>query len=237
MFSGQERYLILPAEHSLYTFRILTKCPDQFSCSFRCEGLLVVWLLVQTSSQLEWRTADLTQLRRSLTLISGRGHQKAPQWTLTLRCWRHWSELSLEKTLESPRKILCHCIGLSVESLIHEEQCGFCPEFGHPVYMSFMSLGKTYNSVPWGMSWSVLCESMLYIGDVTASRSVLWNHCESCVCTLCSKSDLFSVGDGLCQGCPLSLILFEFSSTHTSFLGNRNKCHLCQSQELWLYCM
>ena len=36
----------------------------------------------------------------------------------------------------------------------------------------------------------------------------LYNRCESCVHILCSKSDLVSMGVGLHQGCPWSLILF-----------------------------
>lgn len=69
-------------------------------------------------------------------------------------------------------------------------------KYAHPVYICLDTLKKAYNCVP--------CKSMGYQA-VVASYSDL---SESCVCICGKKSNTFSVGSGLCQSCPLSMILF-----------------------------
>ncbi|KAK0132808.1 LINE-1 reverse transcriptase [Merluccius polli] len=113
-----------------------------------------------------------------------------------------------------------------VEPRIQEEQCGFRPgrgtvdqlytlcrilegawEFAQPVHMCFVDLEKAFDHVPRGVLWGVLREYGVSDPLIRAVRS-LYDRCQSLVRIAGNKSDLFPVGVGLRQGCPLSPILF-----------------------------
>ncbi|KAF7658853.1 hypothetical protein LDENG_00007090, partial [Lucifuga dentata] len=80
-------------------------------------------------------------------------------------------------------------------------------EYAQPIYMSFVDLEKAYDCVPQGVLWGVLREYGV-LGSLTQAIRSLYNQSQSCVRILGTKSDLFPVGVGLRQGCPLSPILF-----------------------------
>uniref|UniRef100_A0A669EEJ8 Reverse transcriptase domain-containing protein n=1 Tax=Oreochromis niloticus TaxID=8128 RepID=A0A669EEJ8_ORENI len=73
--------------------------------------------------------------------------------------------------------------------------------------MCFVDLEKAFDHVPWGVLWEVLREYGVSGPLLWAIRS-LYNCCKSLVRIAGNKPDSFPVGDGLRQGCPLSLILF-----------------------------
>jgi len=105
-----------------------------------------------------------------------------------------------------------------VEPQIPDQQCGLRPgrgtvdqlftlarilkgswEFAELVYMCFVDLQKAFDRVPLGLFWGVLRE---YGVPDSLPRS-LYVCSKSCVRILGIKSDTFSVGVGLRQGCPL----------------------------------
>uniref|UniRef100_A0A8C9SX65 ribonuclease H n=1 Tax=Scleropages formosus TaxID=113540 RepID=A0A8C9SX65_SCLFO len=113
-----------------------------------------------------------------------------------------------------------------VEPRIQEEQCGFRPgrgtldqlytltrvlegswEFVQPVHLCFVDLEKAFDRVPHGILWEVLRDYGVRGSLLWAVRS-LYDRSRSLVRIAGSKSDLFPVHVGLCQGCPLSPILF-----------------------------
>ncbi|MEL7181936.1 MAG: reverse transcriptase family protein, partial [Pseudomonadota bacterium] len=113
-----------------------------------------------------------------------------------------------------------------VESQIQEEQCGFRPgrgtldqlytltrvlegtwEFAQPVHMCFVDLEKAFDRVPRGVLWGVLQEYGV-LGPLLRAVQSLYKWSGSLVRIAGCKSDSFSVGVGLRQGCPLSPILF-----------------------------
>ena len=80
-------------------------------------------------------------------------------------------------------------------------------EFAQPVHMCFVDLEKAYDRVPRSILWGVLRE---YWVDGSLLRAIqsLYQRSGSLVRVAGSKSDLFPVRVGLCQGCPLSPVLF-----------------------------
>ena len=123
-------------------------------------------------------------------------------------------------------RVLERRVRLMVEPRIEEEQCGFRPgrgtvdqlftlagvlegawEYAQPVHMCFVDLEKAYDRVPRGILWGVLRE---YGVDGSLLRAIqsLYRRSASLVRVAGSKSDLFPVGVGLRQGCPLSPVLF-----------------------------
>jgi len=70
-----------------------------------------------------------------------------------------------------------------------------------------LSLIEAFDLVPWGVLWGVLREYGVPNSLQWAIRS-LYACSKSCVRILGIKSDKFSVGVGLRQGCPLSPVLF-----------------------------
>ncbi|TWW59961.1 R2 Retrovirus-related Pol polyprotein from type I retrotransposable element [Takifugu flavidus] len=113
-----------------------------------------------------------------------------------------------------------------VKPRIQEEQCGFRPgrgtvdqlyilsrvfegawEFAQPVHMCFVDLEKAFDRVPRGVLWGVLRECGVSGPLIRAVRS-LYDRCQSLVRIAGSKSNSFPVRVGLCQGCPVSPILF-----------------------------
>ena len=123
-------------------------------------------------------------------------------------------------------KVLERRVRSIVEPRIEEKQCGFRPgrgtvdqlftlfgvlegawEFAQPVHMCFVDLEKAYDRVPRGILWGVLQE---YGVDGALLRAIqsLYRRSVSLVRVSGSKSDLFPVGVGLRQGCPLSPVLF-----------------------------
>ncbi|KAJ0022081.1 hypothetical protein NQD34_009571 [Periophthalmus magnuspinnatus] len=73
--------------------------------------------------------------------------------------------------------------------------------------MCFVDLEKAFDRVPRGVLWGVLREYGVRGSLLRAVRS-LYDRSRSCVRIAGSKSDLFPVHVGLCQGCPLSPVLF-----------------------------
>lgn len=59
------------------------------------------------------------------------------------------------------------------------------------------------------------------------------NQGESCVCILGTKSDTFPVCFGLCQGFPLSLILFIWWERISGHSLGMEESHLCFLQMMW----
>ncbi|TWW81738.1 hypothetical protein D4764_01G0015530, partial [Takifugu flavidus] len=123
-------------------------------------------------------------------------------------------------------RVLEKRIRLIVEPLIEEEQCEFCPcpgttdqlftlagvlegswEFAQPVHMCFVDLKKAYERVPRGILWGVLREYGVE-GPLIRSVQSLYQRSRSLVRIAGRKSNSFPVKVGLCQGCPLSRILF-----------------------------
>ena len=123
-------------------------------------------------------------------------------------------------------KVLERRVRAIVEPQIEEEQCGFRPgrgtvdllfalsgvlegawEFAQPVHMCFVDLEKAYDRVPRGILWGVLQE---YGVDGPLLRAIqsLYRRSVSLVRVAGNKSELFPVGVGLRQGCPLSPVLF-----------------------------
>ncbi|XP_061541984.1 ankyrin repeat domain-containing protein 13D isoform X7 [Phycodurus eques] len=80
-------------------------------------------------------------------------------------------------------------------------------EFAQPVYMCFVDLEKAFDRVPRGVLWRVLRKYGVSYPLIRAIRS-LYDRSQSLVRISGSKSDSFPVRVGLCQGCPLSPILF-----------------------------
>uniref|UniRef100_A0A8C9WAJ3 Reverse transcriptase domain-containing protein n=1 Tax=Scleropages formosus TaxID=113540 RepID=A0A8C9WAJ3_SCLFO len=73
--------------------------------------------------------------------------------------------------------------------------------------MCFVDLEKAFDCVPRGILWGVLRDYGVRGSLLRAVRS-LYDRSRSLVRIAGSKSDLFPVHVGLCQGCPLSPILF-----------------------------
>ncbi|TWW78263.1 hypothetical protein D4764_11G0003840 [Takifugu flavidus] len=73
--------------------------------------------------------------------------------------------------------------------------------------MGFVDLEKAFDRVPWGVLWRVFREYGVSGPLIRAVRS-LYARCQSLVRIAGSKSNSFPVRVGLCQGCPLSPILF-----------------------------
>uniref|UniRef100_A0A3Q2XCZ8 Reverse transcriptase domain-containing protein n=1 Tax=Haplochromis burtoni TaxID=8153 RepID=A0A3Q2XCZ8_HAPBU len=71
--------------------------------------------------------------------------------------------------------------------------------------MCFVDLEKAFDSVPQVVLWGVLRE---YGVSLLRAIQSLYDHYKSLFCIAGNKLDSFLVGDGLRQGCPLSLILF-----------------------------
>ena len=71
----------------------------------------------------------------------------------------------------------------------------------------FVDLEKVFDSVPWGLMWGVVREYGVPDSLIGAVRS-LYDRFQSLVRIAGSKSNLFPMRVGLCQGCPLSSILF-----------------------------
>jgi len=71
----------------------------------------------------------------------------------------------------------------------------------------FVDSEKAFHCVPLGVLWGMLRESGVPDPLIGALRP-LYNRCMSLVPIAGSKSDVFPVWIGLCQGCPLSPILF-----------------------------
>jgi len=112
-----------------------------------------------------------------------------------------------------------------VEPQLQEEQCGFLPGCGtvHQLFTlagllgehgmstcrpSSLDLEKAYDRVP-----QESCGGYYGVPGPLAHailvQMALYKQSESCVRILGTKSSTFSVGVGLCQGCPLSPILFR----------------------------
>ena len=123
-------------------------------------------------------------------------------------------------------KVLERRIRSIVEPQIEEEQCGFRPgrgtvdqlftlarvlegawEFAQPVHMCFVDLEKAYDRVTRGILWEVLREYGVD-GSLLGAIQSLYRRSMSLVHVAGNKSDLFPVGVGLRQGCPLSPVLF-----------------------------
>ena len=113
-----------------------------------------------------------------------------------------------------------------VEPRIADEQCGFRPgrstadqvfclqqvqektwEYAIPVYMTFVDLEKAYDRVPRDKLWECLREYGLD-GELLQAVRSLYKLSSACVRVHGSKSNPFTVGVGLRQGCVLSPILF-----------------------------
>uniref|UniRef100_A0A8C6NPK6 Reverse transcriptase domain-containing protein n=1 Tax=Nothobranchius furzeri TaxID=105023 RepID=A0A8C6NPK6_NOTFU len=122
-------------------------------------------------------------------------------------------------------KVLERRVRSIVESQIEEEQCGFCPgrgtveqlytlarvmegawEFAQPIHMCFVDLEKACDRVPRGTLWGTLQEYGVG-GFLLRAIQSLYQRSVSLVRIAGSKSDLFPVRVGLCQGCPLSPVL------------------------------
>ena len=80
-------------------------------------------------------------------------------------------------------------------------------EFDHRVHICFVVLEKAYDYVPQEILWGVLQRYGVLKSLLRAIWS-LYNQSKSCVCILSTRSNLFTIRIGLCQGCPLSWILF-----------------------------
>ncbi|TWW56221.1 hypothetical protein D4764_08G0002080 [Takifugu flavidus] len=113
-----------------------------------------------------------------------------------------------------------------VEPRIQEEQCGFHPgcgtvdqlytlsrvfegawEFAQAVHMCFADLEKAFDRVPRGVLWEVF-QDYGVPGPLIWAVCSLNDQCQSLVRIAVSKSNLFPVRVGLCQGYLLSPILF-----------------------------
>jgi exonuclease III len=123
-------------------------------------------------------------------------------------------------------KVLNSRLSEIVEHKIQDEQCGFrrgrgvtdqlftlqqviekAWEYDIPLYNAFVDLEKAYDRVDRGRLWSILEE---YGVDLPLIRAIasLYSKSRSCVRVLGRKSEYFSVGAGLRQGCVLSPLLF-----------------------------
>ena len=120
---------------------------------------------------------------------------------------------------------------VSPAARIQEEQCGFRPDLSNTgpaagvlerawkltqlVQMCFVELENTYDCVPQGFLWGVLWE---YGVDGLLLRAIQSLYCrnKSLFCISSCKSDPFPVKVGLCQGCPLSSVLFIISMERIS---------------------
>ena len=75
------------------------------------------------------------------------------------------------------------------------------------VYIAFVDLEKAYDRVDRGLLWGVL-EEYGVSGSLIRAIASLYSKSRSCVRVLGRKSEYFSVGAGLRQGCVLSPLLF-----------------------------
>ena len=80
-------------------------------------------------------------------------------------------------------------------------------EFAQPVHICFVDLEKAFDRVPRGVLWGVL-RGYGVLGPLLQAVQSLYKRSESLIRIAGCKSDLFSVGVGLHQGCPLSPIMF-----------------------------
>lgn len=96
-------------------------------------------------------------------------------------------------------------------------------EFAHPVYKCFVELEKAYDRVPQETLWGVLQEYRI-LGTLLQNIQSLYNHSRSCVRIIGTKSNMFPMGVGLCQGCPLSLILFMIFMDRISRQSRGDEC-------------
>ncbi len=109
-------------------------------------------------------------------------------------------------------------------------------EFAHQVYMCLVHLEKAYNCVPWRELWGFLWRYGV-LGPLLQAIETLYNQSESCVHVLRTKSNMFQVGVGLHQGCPLSPILFvifiETAVVRRVSGSGISELHLCSLQMMW----
>ena len=82
-------------------------------------------------------------------------------------------------------------------------------EFQKNIYFSFIDYAKAYDCVDHNKLWKTLQE-MGIPGHLTCLLTNLYAGQEATVGTGHGTTDWFQIGKGVCQGCILSLCLFNF---------------------------